>query len=89
MKGNVENQEAFLAALRRVELDAPRGKVRLDLFQNVIHTVHILKVEKKGGKLQNTPIAAPYPNVSQFWKWPPDAYLAMTPYAEMRGKWAK
>ena len=88
VKGNIENQEAFLTALRRVEVNAPRGKVRFDPFQNVIHTVHILKVEKKGGQLQNTSIAV-YPNTTQFWKWAPDAYLAMTPYAELKGKWAK
>ena len=89
VNGNVENQEAFLAAFRRVEVDAPRGKVRFDPFQNVVHSAHILKVEKKGGQLQNTPIGSPYPGITQFWKWTPEAYLAMTPYAELKGKWAK
>jgi branched-chain amino acid transport system substrate-binding protein len=88
VKGNIENQEAFLAALRRVEVDAPRGKVRLDAFQNPIHTIYICKVEKRGGVLQNIPIAS-FPNTNQFWKWTPEQFMAMPGYLEMKGKWAK
>ena len=88
IKGNVENQEAFLAALRKVEVDAPRGKVKLDAYNNPIHPVYVLKVEKKGGALQNSVIGAS-PNVSQFWKWNPEAYLTLPTYPEMKGKWAK
>ena len=88
VKGNIENQEAFLAALRRVEVDAPRGKVKLDAFQNPIHTIYIFKVEKRGGVLQNTPIAS-YPNTGQFWKWTPEQFMAMPGYLEMKGKWAR
>lgn len=88
VKGNIEDQEAFLAALRKVEVNAPRGKVRFDPFQNVIHTVHVLRVEKRAGAVQNLPIAS-FPDTTQFWKWSPDAYLALTPYAEMKGKWVK
>ncbi len=88
VKGNIENQEAFLTALRGVEVDAPRGKVKLDAFQNPIHTIYILKVEKRGGVLQNIPIAS-YPNTNQFWKWTPEQFMAMPGYADMKGKWAK
>ena len=87
-KGNIENQEAFLAALRRVEVDAPRGKVKLDAFQNPIHTIYVFKVEKRGGVLQNIPVAS-YPNTHQFWKWTPEQFMAMPSYLEMKGKWAK
>jgi branched-chain amino acid transport system substrate-binding protein len=86
-KGNVENREAFLAALRKVEVNAPRGKVKLDAFQNPVHTIYIRKVEKKDGKLQNTVIAS-YPNTGQFWKWTPEAYMAMPFYGDMKNKWA-
>jgi branched-chain amino acid transport system substrate-binding protein len=88
VKGNVENQEAFLSALRQVEVNAPRGKVKLDAFQNPVHTIYILKVEKRGGILQNVPIAS-YPNTGQFWKWTPEAFMAMPSYVEMKGKWAR
>jgi len=88
VKGNVENMEAFLAALKKVEIDAPRGRVKLDAFHNPIHNIYIRKVERKGGVLQNTVIHT-YPNVSQFWKWTPEAYMAMPAYQELKGKWAK
>jgi branched-chain amino acid transport system substrate-binding protein len=86
IKGNAENREAFLGALRKVEINAPRGKLKLDAFQNPIHTIYIRKVEKKGGKLQNSVIAS-YPNTGQFWKWSPEAYMAMPFYGDMKGKW--
>lgn len=88
VKGKVEDQEAFMAALRRVEVDAPRGKVKLDDFQNPVQTYYIRRVEKKGGALQNTVIAS-YPNVSQFWKWTPEAFLTMPLFPDLKGKWAK
>src|SRR5262245_1752819 len=87
-KGNVESLDAFLAALRAVEVDAPRGKVKLDSFHNPLQTVYILKTERKDGVLQNVPIAT-YPNTSQFWTWTPDAFMAMPSYVEMKGKWAR
>jgi len=87
-KGNVENQRNFLDELRKVEGDAPRGKVSLDSYHNVIHPIYIRRVEKRAGALQNTVIAT-YPNVGQFWKWAPEAYLAMPSYVEMKGKWTK
>jgi len=88
VKGNVEDQAAFLAALKAVEFNGPRGRVRFDAFQNVVHAVHILKVEQRGGAVENLPIAS-FPNTTQFWKWSPEAFMALTPYAELRGKWAK
>src|SRR5262245_2158423 len=88
VKGNVENQEAFLAALRRVEVDAPRGKVKLDAFQNPVHTIYICKVERRRGVLQNVPVAS-YPGTNQFWKWTPEQFMALPGYLEMKGKWAK
>ena len=88
VKGKVEDKEAFLAALRKVEVDAPRGKVRLDAYQNPIHTIHIMKVEKKGNLYQNTPIAQ-YPNTNQFWKYGAEAFMAMPSYDSMKGNWGK
>ncbi len=88
VKGNIENKETFLAALEKVEVDAPRGKVRLDAYHNPVQTIYVRKVEKKDGALQNSVIGS-YPNVSQFWKWSPEAHMAMPGYQEMKGKWAK
>ena len=79
--GKVEDREAFLAALRKVELgDAVRGPVRLDVYGNPVQNVYIRKVERnKDGELQNTVILT-VPNVSQFWKYSPEEYVKQPLY---------
>jgi len=88
VKGNIENKQPFLNALKKVELNAPRGMFRLDSYGNPVHNIYIRKVEKVGGKLQNTVIDT-YPSVSQFWKWNPNKFMAMPDYDQMKGKWVK
>jgi branched-chain amino acid transport system substrate-binding protein len=78
--GKVEDREALLQALRRVEMkDAPRGPISVDRWGNPIQTIYVRKVERVAGKLQNTVIAT-MPAVSQFWKYNPDEYLKLPLY---------
>jgi branched-chain amino acid transport system substrate-binding protein len=73
--GDVENGEKLMAAIRKVDLSAsPRGPVKFDEYGNPIQNIYVRKVEKVGGKLQNTVIAT-IPNVSQFWKYNPTEFL--------------
>jgi branched-chain amino acid transport system substrate-binding protein len=74
--GKVEDREAFLAALKKVQIgDAIRGPVKLDAHGNPIQNVYIRKVERnKDGELQNTVIVT-IPTVSQFWKYTPEDFL--------------
>jgi branched-chain amino acid transport system substrate-binding protein len=79
--GKVEDREAMLAALRKVDLkDTARGPLKVDDFGNPIQNVYIRKVERVGGKLQNTVIAT-YPAVGQFWKYKPDEYMKRPLYS--------
>jgi len=79
--GKVEDRDAMLAALRRVDLkDTARGPLKVDDFGNPIQNVYIRKVERVGGKLQNTVIAT-YPSVGQFWKYKPDEYMKRPLYS--------
>src|SRR5438128_6057624 len=79
--GKVEDRDAMLAALRRVHLkETARGPLKVDNFGNPIRTVYIRKVERVGGRLQNTVIAT-YPAVSQFWKYKPDEYMKRPLYS--------
>ena len=87
-KGDVENLDSFLTALKKVEIDSPRSHVTLDQFHNPVQNIYLMKTEKKGGAYQNTVIAT-YPNVSQFWTWTPEAFMAMPSYSELKGKWVK
>jgi branched-chain amino acid transport system substrate-binding protein len=80
INGKVEDREAFLAALKKVELkDFPRGPVVIDKWGNPIQNVYIRKVERVGGQLQNSVIFT-YPAVSQFWKYNPEEFLKMPLY---------
>jgi branched-chain amino acid transport system substrate-binding protein len=73
--GKVEDRDALLAALRKVNIkDAPRGPISVDQWNNPVQTIYIRKVEKVGGKLQNTVIAT-FPAVGQFYKYNPEEYM--------------
>jgi len=78
--GTVENRDALLAALRKVEIrDAPRGPLAIDAYGNPIQNIYVRRVERVAGKLQNTVIHT-YPAVSQFWKYSPEEYLKLPLY---------
>ncbi len=79
--GNVEDRDRFLTALKKVEIpDAPRGPIKLDAHGNPVQNIYVRKVEKKDGELWNTVIQT-FPAVSQFWKYPPDAFLKEPVYS--------
>jgi branched-chain amino acid transport system substrate-binding protein len=79
--GKVEDRAALMAALRKVRItDAPRGPVEMDAYGNPTQNVYIRKVERVGGKLQNTVIYT-YPAVSQFWKYNPEEFLKQPVYS--------
>jgi len=82
-KGNIEDRDAFLAAVLGTELiNSPLGKtVKLDTYGNPIYDVAIRQVVKRpDGKFWNVPIAS-YPNVSQFWTYDPETYMKQPPYS--------
>ena len=79
--GKVEDRAAFMAALRKVQItDAPRGPVQMDTYGNPTQNIYIRKVERVGGKLQNTVIYT-YPAVSQFGKYNPEEFLKQPVYS--------
>ena len=79
--GDAENGEKLAAAIRKVDLSAsPRGPIRFDDFGNPIQNVYVRKVERVGGKLQNT-VFHTFPNVSQFWTYKPDEFLKNPVYS--------
>ncbi len=81
VNGKVEDKEALMAALRKVELTTdPRGSIKLDALGNPLMDVYIRKVERQGGKLVNT-VVKTYPAVSQFWKYEQKDFLANPVYS--------
>jgi branched-chain amino acid transport system substrate-binding protein len=79
--GKVEDRARFLAAIRKASetVEDPRGPIKLDEYGNPTENVYILKVEKIGGRLQNTVIHT-YPMVSQFWTYKPEDFLKAPAY---------
>jgi branched-chain amino acid transport system substrate-binding protein len=81
LNGNVEDRDGLLVALRKASetTEDPRGPIKLDTYGNPTQNVYILKVEKAGGRLQNT-VVYTYPMVSQFWTYKPEEFLKMPAY---------
>jgi branched-chain amino acid transport system substrate-binding protein len=79
--GDIEDAGKFLAALRKADLpQAARGPIRFDDYGNPVQNVYVRKVEKVGGRLQNTVIHT-FPNVSQFWNYNPAEFLKNPVYS--------
>jgi branched-chain amino acid transport system substrate-binding protein len=81
LDGNVEDRDRLLAALRKASetTEDPRGPIKLDEYGNPTENVYIVKVERAGGRLQNT-IIHTYPMVSQFWTYKAEEFLKTPVY---------
>jgi branched-chain amino acid transport system substrate-binding protein len=80
VRGRAGDREALMAALRKVDMQAIRGRVRFDEYGNVVGDVFIRKVERKDGRLVNA-VVKTYPNVSQFWTHNARQFLANPVYS--------
>ena len=80
VNGNVEDKTALMAALRSTNVDTVRGPVKFDDLGNVIGNVYLRKVTRKDGRLVNS-VFKTYPDVSQFWTYGKEAFLANPVYS--------
>ena len=81
VNGDTGNKEAFVKALREVQLtDTPRGPIKFDDHGNVIGNIYIRRIEKQNGKLANKTIKT-YENVSQFWTYDEKTFLSQPVYS--------
>ena len=80
LRGKVEDKNAFIKALRAVRVDTLRGPIKFDDFGNVVGNIDIRKVERKDGRLVNTPVHT-YRDVSQFWTTAPQEFLKQPVYS--------
>ncbi len=81
LDGRTDDKDALMAAMRGLTLeDSPRGIVRLDDYGNAVGNIYILEVRQRDGRLMNVPIKT-YENVSQFWTYDPQAFLAQPVYS--------
>ena len=81
VNGRIEDKAAFMKALRAITMpDTPQGPIRLDAYGNPVVNVYIRRVERRDGRLMNV-VLDTYPQVSQFWKYDPAAFLAAPVYS--------
>jgi len=83
--GDATDKEKFMTALKAVSLtDTPRGPLKFDHLNNVIGNIYVRRIGTEGAKyglkLWNKTIKT-YENVSQFWTWPEQEFLAHPVYS--------
>jgi branched-chain amino acid transport system substrate-binding protein len=83
--GDTSDKDKFMTALRAVNLtDTPRGPVKFDHLGNIVGTFYIRRLGTEGAKYGlkywNKTIKT-YENVSQFWTWPEQEFLAHPVYS--------
>jgi branched-chain amino acid transport system substrate-binding protein len=83
--GDASDKEKFMTALKGVSLtDTPRGPVKFDHLNNVVGNIYVRRLGTEGAKyglkLWNKTIHT-YENVSQFWDWPEQDFLAHPVYS--------
>lgn len=86
LKGNIEDGEKFVAALKQVKFPSPKGNIAIDQYGNVIQSQYVRRVEKVGADYLNVPIAS-YDTIDQFWPFKADEYMKFKAhYVELKGK---
>jgi branched-chain amino acid transport system substrate-binding protein len=83
--GDASDKDKLMTALRAVNLtDTPRGPVKFDHLGNIVGTFYVRRLgtedAKYGLKLWNKTIKT-YEDVSQFWTWPEQEFLAHPVYS--------
>ena len=83
--GDASDKTKLMNALKGVSLtDTPRGPIKFDHLNNVVGAFYVRRIVKEcakyGLKLWNKTIKT-YDNVSQFWVWPEQEYLAHPVYS--------
>jgi branched-chain amino acid transport system substrate-binding protein len=84
--GKWPGPETFIKTMAGLKVDAVRGPVSFDEMRNPLQNIYVKKVEKKKmfgydrDELWNT-VTKTYPNVSQFWTYGKEKFLAQPVYS--------
>lgn len=70
-----DEPEEFIGKIRETEIDAPRGPVRLDEYNNADMNIYVVEVKEKNGEPVRETIHT-FPMTSQFWDIPAEEFLA-------------
>lgn len=86
--GNIEAKPKFLEALRQMDLEAPRGRIRFDHYQNVITDVTITRIEQVGDQIVPV-VVETIRGVDQFLGMAPEEYLKRPRLVALKGTFGK
>jgi branched-chain amino acid transport system substrate-binding protein len=86
--GDLTDPKKVNEALASATFDAPRGAFKFDAYNSPVHDIYAFEVQRKDGVLVNQPIER-FPEISQFYTWKPEDYMAMKPYRDIANDWAK
>ena len=86
--GNLEDSARFAEALRKMDIDAPQGRMRFDRFQNVVTDIHISRIDKVGGQIVPVVIDT-IKGVDQFLGTDPADYLKKPRLVQLKGTFAR
>src|SRR5690606_9418502 len=64
--GDMSDPLKFVAALKAVHFDSPKGEISLDSLGQVVQSMYIREVEKTPEGPANVPIAT-YTHIDQYW----------------------
>ena len=69
------NPMKFMAALKAIKFDSPKGAISLDSYGMVIQSMYIREVQKVYDGLGNVPVAT-YKDMDQYWPYTEAEYLS-------------
>jgi branched-chain amino acid transport system substrate-binding protein len=75
VNGDLSDTTKFMAALRAIKFNSPKGDISLDKYGMVIQSMYIRETQKVDGQLGNVPIAT-YQHVDQFWPYTADEFAS-------------
>ena len=88
INGNIEDQKAFMAALRKTKVETPIGPKSFDKYQNALHDVVIMELEKQADNKYDYKLLKKFSQASQFGDMSPEDWMKNVPdWNKMRGKW--
>jgi branched-chain amino acid transport system substrate-binding protein len=86
--GAIDDSARFTDALRKMDLEAPQGRVRFDKFQNIVTDIHISRIDKVGNQIAPVVIET-IRGVDQFLGMDPAEYLKKPRLVTLKGTFAK
>jgi branched-chain amino acid transport system substrate-binding protein len=80
--------DALVEAIGDVQVDAPRGPLSFDEYGQAVYRVYVREVAQDDEGRWVNRVIEQYDDVSQFWNYDPEEFMAGEPLDELRGTWA-